>query len=324
MQVKDRLASTFGPTWLAEERFDAEVGARMTIEYSGEVVPLDQIRAALVGVQGIEVQEGSDDNVFYVKLPGLATKVEQAIEQSLEGKKFQTLQVDSVGPKVGGDLRRQGFISVFATLALVLVYVGFRFDMAFAPGAVICLFHDVAIVVGVFVILQRELNVSFIGALLTIVGYSLNDTIVVYDRIRENMERYRRKDLPVLINTSINETLNRTLNTSLTTVLAMFVFLFMGGPVIEDFALAIILGVFVGTYSSVYVASPIILVMQDVKPWLFKLMTRSQRSSPEQAAGAEAAESGRARHGELVQKDGTPDGKPDGKPKSERDLFRDL
>jgi preprotein translocase subunit SecF len=310
--VKQLLADAFGSDWIAEERFEAEVGASMTLEYTGAAKPMEQIEAALVGIRGVKVREAPDDNTFYVKLPGLSQQVQEALEAQLASHPFEVLQVDSVGPKVGGDLRRQGFISILATLVLVLVYVAFRFDLTFAPGAVLALFHDVTIVIGVFVLLQREVNISIIGALLTIIGYSLNDTIVIYDRIRENTERYRRKDMAALINTSVNETLNRTLNTSITTLVAMIVFLFMGGPVIETFALAIALGVIVGTYSTVYVASPMILIMEDVKPYLVRMMTMSQRSSPEQAAGVDSGE-GSERGGRLRQK-----------PDNERDLFKNV
>jgi preprotein translocase subunit SecF len=313
-QVHQTLLDTFGADWIAEERFEAEVGASMTVQYEGAAVPMEQISAALAGLDRVEVREAPDDNTFYVKLPGLSQQVQAAISQQLSEHPFEILQVDSVGPKVGGDLRRQGFISILATLVLVLVYVAFRFDLTFAPGAVVALFHDVTIVIGVFVLLQREVNISIIGALLTIIGYSLNDTIVIYDRIRENMERYRRKDMEGLINASVNETLNRTINTSLTTLAAMIVFLFMGGPVIETFALAIALGVIVGTYSTVYVASPMILIMEDVKPYLVRMMTMSQRSSPEQAAGVD--EGGDGRGGKLRQKPV--------KPESERDLFKNV
>jgi predicted RND superfamily exporter protein len=125
---------------------------------------------------------------------------------------------------------------------------------------------------GIFIILGREFNLSIIGAMLTIIGYSLNDTIVVYDRIRENLKRYRRRDLGVLINESVNETLSRTVNTALTTIMSITAFLFLGGEVIADFALAILLGVFFGTYSTVYVASPTILLMEDLRPTLARLV----------------------------------------------------
>ncbi len=202
------------------------------------------------------------------------------------GAKFVVLSTDSVGPKVGNDLRTQGFVAIMITLALVLVYIAFRFDIGFAPGAVLALLHDVSLTAGVFVLVGLEINLAIVGALLTIVGYSLNDTIVIYDRIRENQERYSRKDMPSLINVSINETMARTLATSVTTFLAVLPFLIFGGEfvqgffpdipsagsVIWSFAFAMLLGILFGTYSTIYVASPTILVMQDVKPWLATLI----------------------------------------------------
>ncbi len=269
--VEAALVQAFGDQWIAESTFDAQVGARMTIRYNGDAVPLTKIQHALASIKGASVQEALDDNTFYVKLPGLPSLIEKTIRQQLSDRDFEVLQVDSVGPKVGGELRRQGFISIMATLGLILVYVAFRFDLAFAPGAVIALFHDVSIVVGIYTLVGIEFNLPMIGALLTIIGYSLNDTIVIYDRIRENMNRYRRGDLEKLINDSVNETLSRTLATSFTTLVAMLAFLFLGGPVIEGFALAIILGVILGTYSTIYVASPMILIMQGARPYLEKM-----------------------------------------------------
>jgi preprotein translocase SecF subunit len=157
-------------------------------------------------------------------------------------------------------------MAIFLSLALILVYVAFRFDLSFAPGAVTALFHDVTITIGVFCVLGREFSLPTIGALLTIVGYSLNDTIVVYDRIRENLHRYPRRDLAELINLSLNETLSRTLLTSVTTMLAVGSLILLGGPILQDFAIALAVGVIVGTYSSIYVASPMILALQKWLP----------------------------------------------------------
>jgi preprotein translocase subunit SecF len=288
-QVTERLVSTFGQDWIVDSRFDAQVGARMIVEHKPEDIQLQVISDALKDIEGVKVQNSPDDNIFYVEITGLSTQIKDTIASTLDGKSFEVLKTDVVGPRVGGDLRRQGFLSMAATLALILVYVAFRFDLTFAPGAVLALFHDVSITLGIFTITQHEINLSMIGALLTIIGYSLNDTIVIYDRIRENMDKYRRGDLPGLINGSINETLNRTLNTSLTTMLAMTAFLVLGGPVIETFALAIMIGVFVGTYSTVFVATPTILVMTRVKPHLVKLMV-SATALPEEPGAQEAQE----------------------------------
>jgi preprotein translocase subunit SecF len=278
------LEGRFGTEWIAETSYTAEVGARYTVRYNGNPVSINDIQAAVAGVDGAIAQDALDDNTVYIRLPGLASKIGDKLRTTLKGRDFKVLKVDSVGPKVGGELRRQGFIAIVTTLALILVYVGFRFDLAFAPGAVLALFHDVSVVCGIFTLTRHEFNLPMIGALLTIIGYSLNDTIVVYDRIRENMQRYRRKDTENLINTSINETLGRTLATSITTAVAMTAFLLLGGPVIQTFALAILLGVFFGTYSTIYVASPTILVMQDVRPHLAKLITPLSVKQEEEAS----------------------------------------
>ncbi|MEZ4319780.1 MAG: protein translocase subunit SecF [Myxococcota bacterium] len=281
--VENRLREKFGADWIKSTDFNAEVGARLTVTYNGEDVSVTQVKQALEGMSVANVSTGREEKQVIVVLPGLAQEIKKEITTAMGDKKFEVLAIDAVGPKVGADLQKQGFVSVAATLGLVLLYVAFRFDIGFAPGAVIALFHDVSVTVGIFVLMQLEFNLPMIGALLTIVGYSLNDTIVIYDRIRENQDRYRRKETKDLINTSINETLSRTLATSLTTMMAILMFLFIGGPVIQNFAFAMFLGIIFGTYSTIYVASPMILVMEDVKPWLSKLIA----IQPAKAAGEE-------------------------------------
>jgi preprotein translocase subunit SecF len=271
--VEGQLRAAFGEEWIiGVPDFDAEVGARMVVNYNGEELAPQVVAQVLREIRGVAVQSGKEERQVVIKLPGLAQQVQEQIGEALAGHEFEVLSIDAVGPKVGGELRRQGFISIVATLGLVLLYVAFRFDIAFAPGAILALVHDVSIVVGIFIAMQLEFNLPMVGALLTIVGYSLNDTIVIYDRIRENRDRYRRKDLTELVNVSINETLARTVATSVTTLLAVSMFLIIGGPVIRNFMLAMFLGIIFGTYSTIYVASPMILVMEDVKPYLAKLM----------------------------------------------------
>ena len=288
--ILSSLSGKFGSEWIKESEFDAQIGARLILTYAGDPQKLSDIQSALSGIDGAVVEESSDANKIYIKVPSLSSKLELALQEKFPGKgpytndkgeavsNLSVLQVDSVGPKVGAELRQQGMIAILATLALILVYVALRFNLSFAPGAVLALFHDVSIVVGVFVALDMigityEFNLPMIGALLTIIGYSLNDTIVIYDRLRENMTRYRRNDLETMINVSINETLGRTLATSVTTLAGMTAFLVLGGAVIQTFALAIFLGVIVGTYSTIFVASPTIVLMQDVQPWLARLFT---------------------------------------------------
>jgi len=207
-----------------------------------------------------------EHNSFEISYPGITDKVKEVLGASLGENSFEVARVEMVGPTVGAELRRKGLMAIFFSLALILVYVAFRFDLSFAPGAVAALGHDVTITIGVFCLLGREFSLPTIGALLTIVGYSLNDTIVVYDRIRENLHRFPRRDLEELINISLNETLSRTLLTSVTTILAVFSLIFLGGPIIQDFGIALAVGVLVGTYSSIYVASPMILALQKWLP----------------------------------------------------------
>ncbi len=290
--IESRLVTTFGEDWIqGEPRFDAQVGARLSVIYNGDPVTPQQVADALTDLDGVQVEPGREFNEIVVKMPGLPQVIQATIAEAMGDRTFEVLSIDAVGPKVGGDLRTQGMLAILATLALVLLYVGFRFDIAFAPGAILALVHDVSITIGIFVILQREINLPMIGALLTIVGYSLNDTIVIYDRIRENMDRYARTELPELINTSINETLSRTLATSVTTGLAIIAFIFMGGPVIQNFALAMLIGIIFGTYSTVYVASPTILAMQDIRPWLNKLVAGNAAVAAAEAAEADEDES---------------------------------
>lgn len=210
-------------------------------------------------------------NAFTVSFPGLTDKVKETLAgvlgSSSDGTSaFEVISVEMVGPSVGAELRRKGILSIVLSLALILVYVAFRFDLSFAPGAVAALLHDVTFTVGVFCLLGREFSLPTIGALLTIVGYSLNDTIVVYDRIRENLKRFPRRDLVEVINVSLNETLSRTLLTSVTTIIAVSALMIFGGAILQDFALALFVGVLVGTYSSIYIASPLIITLQRWLP----------------------------------------------------------
>ena len=151
-------------------------------------------------------------------------------------------------------------LAIFYSLILILVYVGLRFDYNFAPGACICLFHDSLITLGIFSILGKEINIQILAAILTIIGYSLNDTIVIFDRIRENLTLYKQRELPWIINRSINDTISRTMLTSITTLIAVTSLFIIAGGVISDFAFALGIGVIIGTYSSIYIASPLVIL----------------------------------------------------------------
>ncbi len=168
--------------------------------------------------------------------------------------------VEMVGPQVGADLRRKGMLSIVYAMMGILVYITLRFQFRFALGAIAALVHDVLFTIGVFSVFGKEFTLPVVAALLTIIGYSLNDTIVVYDRIRENMRRSPKDNLAGVVNSSINQTLSRTVLTSGTTLFVVMCLFFFGGEVIHDFSFALLVGVLVGTYSSIYIASPILLL----------------------------------------------------------------
>jgi len=167
--------------------------------------------------------------------------------------------VENVGPKVSSELLKSGIIAISLSLAAMLFYIWIRFEWQFSLGAIIALFHDVIITLGIFSFLSLEINLSIVAAVLTIVGYSMNDTVVIFDRVRDNLKKYIDLHIFDLTNLSINETLSRTILTSLTTLLALFSIFFLGGEILRGFSFAMILGVIIGTYSSIYIANPVLV-----------------------------------------------------------------
>ncbi len=175
----------------------------------------------------------------------------------------QVMRIEFVGPRVGDELRRDGISALGLACVLILIYIAFRFSARFAPGAIVALVHDVGITAGLFVIFGLEFDLRVLAALLAIIGYSLNDTIIIYDRIRENMELRTKFDLEDVLNRSVNQTLSRTVLTSGTTLAAVLALLFLGGEVLRPFAIAMLIGIFVGTYSSVFIAAPTLLYLEQ-------------------------------------------------------------
>ncbi len=204
------------------------------------------------------------DNDAAIQQEAIAN-VQDALSERFPG--IIWLQTDSVGAKVSGELIQAGVIAVILAIAAVLFYIWLRFEWQFAVGAVAALVHDVVLTIGVFALTGIEFNLSIIAAILTIVGYSLNDTVVVFDRVRENLRRFKTTDLKDVLNTSVNETLSRTLMTSVTTLIALLALYFLGGEVIRGFTFAMIWGVVVGTYSSIFVANPILLKLGVKRDW---------------------------------------------------------
>ena len=238
-------------------------------------VKVHDIRVALEGggIKDFDLQELTGENKILIRaknieiqLGKVSEQITGVISQKFPENKFVVDSTTEIGPKVGGKLRADaGLAIVFATIG-ILIYVAARFKLNFAVGATVATFHDVTAVLGIFYLLGREINLILVTALLTIAGYSLTDTVVVFDRIRENLRTRLKEPVETVMNLSINEVLSRTIVTSLTVLLTSIALFFFGGEVLHDFSLAMIIGLLIGTYSSVFVASPIVLLWGGNKP----------------------------------------------------------
>jgi len=206
-------------------------------------------------------------------LDALSQRIEKALRDRFGADSTEVRRTELVGPKVGAELRRKGFLAVLYSIIGILIYVAWRFEFRFGLGAVLALVHDALITIGCFSFLNKEIDLPEVAAVLTVIGYSVNDTIVVFDRIRENMRKIRRQSLVKVINSSVNETLSRTLLTSGTTLITVIALFFLGGPVIHNFAFALLVGITVGTYSSIFIASPIVLFWDYLKERIAKAKT---------------------------------------------------
>jgi len=199
----------------------------------------------------IKIEQSDDQDANFIG------ELKKSIIENLSSE-INFRRIENVGPKVSSELLESGLIAIMLSLAAMLFYIWIRFEWQFSVGSIIALLHDVIITVGIFSILSFEVNLSIIAAVLTIVGYSMNDTVVIYDRIRENLSKYNKLSIDEIANLSINETLSRTIITSATTLLALFAIFILGGEILKGFSFAMILGVVIGTYSSIFVASPIL------------------------------------------------------------------
>ena len=213
----------------------------------------------------LESPKGSTDKETNDLINASVQRIRGVLKTKFELPEAGLLRVDTVGPQVGSELKRNGFLASFYCFLVILIYVSLRFDYKFAPGAVLCLIHDSIVTVGVFSLLWREFNVQIMAAVLTLIGYSLNDTIVTFDRIRETAPKNRDRTMAFIINKSINDMFVRTLLTASATMIAVVVLYFFGGGVISEIAFTLIIGILIGTYSSIYVAAPLILVMEKFK-----------------------------------------------------------
>ena len=211
----------------------------------------------------VSVKNFGNENDFLVKFENNSNKnIIEEIKVNLDksfGNNFNFRRVENVGPKVSAELLKSGVIAISVALLLMLIYIWIRFEWQFSLGAIFALFHDVIVTLGLFSLLSLEINLSIIAAVLTIVGYSMNDTVVIFDRVRENLRKYSDIKIFELTNISINETLSRTLITSITTLLALLSIFFFGGEILKGFSLAMIFGVIFGTYSSIYIANTVLV-----------------------------------------------------------------
>ncbi len=253
---------------LASFRFDPETGDKVDITFKK---PVDEARLrAAVEKSGTPVKEvrpllsrEGKDSEYTVITQGTGDKIGQALRAKYGADQIEVVRTDYVGPQVGKQLRIDGILAVLYAMGMILVYVGFRFDFRFSPGVVIALIHDAIVTLGFFVISRHEFNLTSVTVILTVVGYSVNDTIVIYDRIRENAKRHKGMPLRDLINLSINEMLGRTILTSGATALSLLGLILYGVGTIQDFALAMLVGIISGTYSTWYIASPMTIWIEE-------------------------------------------------------------
>lgn len=255
------MVSTSEPIEVSDIRDTLSTSQLGDISISRATNPLETLSAGAIA---------NSDSIFIIKVEktegvNVETSVKSLLQNIVTNIKF--LQIESVGSKVSSELVRNGMLAVFFAVVSVLIYIWLRFEWQFALGAVLALIHDVILTIGIFSVLRYEFNLSIIAALLTIIGYSLNDTVVVFDRVRENLRNFKSLPLLKVLNMSINNTFSRTIMTSVTTLLALFALYFLGGDVIRGFTFAMIWGVLVGTYSSIFVAAKILLLLNVKRNW---------------------------------------------------------
>jgi preprotein translocase subunit SecF len=259
----------FVQIWMGHAKMGIEFtgGTAVTLDFD-QAVPIDQARALLAqnGFSDAQLQDIKGTNQLYIRVKlteeseQVSARIQTLFEQSFGASNPRVISTEFIGPTIGRELRDKAIWAVIFSTIGFLVYIAFRFDFKFGVAAAIATFHDVFAVLGLSWALGMEFTLLIITALLTIAGYSLTDTVVVFDRIRENLKKHQRDPLIKIINDALNQVLSRTILTSLTTLLAVVVLYLFGGPVLRDFALVLIIGVIVGTYSSIFIASPILLM----------------------------------------------------------------
>ncbi len=248
-------------------------GTLVQIRFSGDT-SVEKLRQAFksIGMENSIIQQfGPQEMVVRIPstnadLKGLSEQVETALRTTYGQGAYEIRRTESVGPKVGRDLTRKALLAIVFSWIGILVYVGIRFEFRYALGGIIALVHDVLVTIGTLSLLNREFDLNIVAALLTIIGFSINDTIVIFDRIRENTRKNMKMPLMDVINLSVNQTLSRTILTSFTVFMVLLVLYFFGGSVIHDFAFTLLVGCVAGVYSTVFIASPIVLLFEKIRP----------------------------------------------------------
>jgi preprotein translocase subunit SecF len=248
-------------------------GTLIQIKFEKEI-PAEKIRGAFraIGFEGSIVQDFGPKEVIVrtaesgADPKGLNERVDEALSSAFGKGAFEVRRIEVVGPKVGKDLTRKALLAILFSWIGILVYVGVRFEFRYALGGIVALIHDVLITITFLSLFGKEFDLNIVAALLTIIGFSINDTIVIFDRIRENMKKNIKTPLLEIINTSVNQTLSRTILTSLTVFMVLLVLFFLGGSVIHDFTFTLLVGTIAGIYSTVFIASPIVLLFERIRP----------------------------------------------------------
>ena len=248
---------------------DFKGGTLIELRANDSQINIFKLRQSLLNMKlgDVSVKQFGNQNDYLIKFekkndnnPNFIQEIKDDLTKSI-GPGFNFRRVENVGPKVSAELLKSGIIAIVLSLVAMLFYIWIRFEWQFSLGAILALLHDVIITLGVFSLLNFEINLSIVAAVLTIVGYSMNDTVVIFDRVRENLKKFSDIEIFDLTNISINETLSRTIITSITTLLALLSIYFLGGEILKGFSLAMILGVVFGTYSSIYIANPILVLL---------------------------------------------------------------
>ena len=256
---------------------DFKGGTLIELRSSNLNVDISKLRSSFMQMNlgDVTVKKFGNDEDYLIKFEkkenneNLIGEIKEYLSKSFNSD-FEFRRVETVGPKVSSELLKSGVIAIALSLAAMLFYIWIRFEWQFSLGAIVALFHDVIITLGIFSLFGLEINLSIVAAVLTIVGYSMNDTVVIFDRVRENLKKYSDLKIFELTNTSINETLSRTIITSITTLLALVSIYIFGGEILRGFSLAMILGVLFGTYSSIYIANPILVVLKVSQKTILK------------------------------------------------------